>query len=264
MHEPSARPSAPPLDLTVFRRYAWFRQLEADGRWRVSDAEGPFEDAEQEQAIRDAMWSERRRHFFLRIAVPDERDDSADADAASLRVVYFHPTPAADPAMPAQSGGGVADTSAHRTMLPSMQSLLAAAHWGRGMRGLPGCAHGGAVASLMDHALGLLLRRAGLSPVATVRLTVNFRRFVAIDTVTLLESHVDRMDGRKILCSCALYGSADGGYPPARSSQDDATAADGDNGDADGAADGPQGSRAPADVVLADATALFLRLRSSL
>lgn len=67
--------------------------------------------------------------------------------------------------------------------------------------GAPGYAHGGAVTTALDDAIGMLLfvlRR----PAVTAKLEVNFRRPAFIGRPFELEAWVDRIDGRKLhLCS---------------------------------------------------------------
>jgi acyl-coenzyme A thioesterase PaaI-like protein len=63
--------------------------------------------------------------------------------------------------------------------------------------GAPGYAHGGAVTTILDDALGMLLfvlRR----PAVTARIEVDFRRPAYIGRPFDVEAWVDRVDGRKL------------------------------------------------------------------
>jgi acyl-coenzyme A thioesterase PaaI-like protein len=64
-------------------------------------------------------------------------------------------------------------------------------------RGAPGFAHGGAVATALDDALGTLttvLRRPGV----TAKLEVNYRRPALIGREFEIEAWIDRVEGRKM------------------------------------------------------------------
>ena len=63
--------------------------------------------------------------------------------------------------------------------------------------GAPGYAHGGAVSTILDDALGMLLfvlRR----PAVTARLEIDFRRPAYLGRAFDVEAWVDRVDGRKL------------------------------------------------------------------
>jgi acyl-coenzyme A thioesterase PaaI-like protein len=70
-------------------------------------------------------------------------------------------------------------------------------------QGAPGYAHGGAVTTILDDALGMLLfilRR----PAVTARIEVDFRRPAFIGRPFEVEAWVDRVDGRKLWMAAAL------------------------------------------------------------
>ncbi len=90
-------------------------------------------------------------------------------------------------------------------------ALLARAWFGPGTQGPPGHAHGGAIAALLDEAMGFSAWMAGYRVVA-VSIQVEFRQMVPLAAVTTLESRVERVDQRKI-------------YPRARLTLDDGTLA---------------------------------------
>lgn len=67
----------------------------------------------------------------------------------------------------------------------------------RRQEGAPGLAHGGAISTVLDDALGtllLVLRR----PAVTARLAVNFRSPALLNRELRVEAWVDRIDGRKL------------------------------------------------------------------
>jgi acyl-coenzyme A thioesterase PaaI-like protein len=70
-------------------------------------------------------------------------------------------------------------------------------------QGAPGYAHGGAVATILDDALGMLLfilRR----PAVTARIEVDFRRPAYLGRPFEVEARVDRVEGRKLWMVAAL------------------------------------------------------------
>lgn len=67
----------------------------------------------------------------------------------------------------------------------------------RRQEGAPGLAHGGAVATLLDDALGSLLMVLG-RPAVTARLCVDFRRPAILDRELTVEAWVDRVADRKL------------------------------------------------------------------
>ncbi len=70
--------------------------------------------------------------------------------------------------------------------------------------GPPGHAHGGAVAAVMDEALGLAAWAAGY-PIVVGNLNVNFRNMLPLEKVVTLESEVISVEGRKIMVHGRLF-----------------------------------------------------------
>lgn len=70
--------------------------------------------------------------------------------------------------------------------------------------GPPGHAHGGAVAAVMDEALGLAAWAAGY-PIVVGNLNVSFRAMLPLETVVTLESRVVSAQGRKIMVHGRLF-----------------------------------------------------------
>ena len=74
--------------------------------------------------------------------------------------------------------------------------------------GAPGYAHGGAVTTILDDALGMLLfvlRR----PAVTARIEVDFRSPAYLGRAFEVEAHVDRIDGRKLWMVAELRDGAE-------------------------------------------------------
>lgn len=70
--------------------------------------------------------------------------------------------------------------------------------------GPPGHAHGGAVAAVMDEALGLAAWAAGY-PIVVGNLNVSFRAMLPLEKVVTLESEVISVEGRKITVHGRLF-----------------------------------------------------------
>jgi acyl-coenzyme A thioesterase PaaI-like protein len=75
--------------------------------------------------------------------------------------------------------------------------LVGRAWFGPGAQGPPGHAHGGAIAAVLDEAMGAAAWVAGHIAVAA-RLDTNFQRMVPLGTDATLEAWVEREEGRKI------------------------------------------------------------------
>ncbi len=70
--------------------------------------------------------------------------------------------------------------------------------------GPPGHAHGGAIAAVMDEALGLAAWAAGYA-IVVGNLNVSFRNMLPLETVVTLESEVISAEGRKIKVHGRLF-----------------------------------------------------------
>ena len=83
--------------------------------------------------------------------------------------------------------------------------------------GHPGFVHGGYVAAVLDHVLGVTASTAGFAAM-TGTLTTRFRRPTPTRTTLACAGEVKRVDGRKVFCSAVLEGGgvvvaeADGVY----------------------------------------------------
>ncbi len=70
--------------------------------------------------------------------------------------------------------------------------------------GPPGHAHGGAVAAVMDEALGLAAWAAGY-PIVVGNLEISFRNMLPLQKVVTVESHVISAQGRKIMVHGRIF-----------------------------------------------------------
>jgi acyl-coenzyme A thioesterase PaaI-like protein len=81
--------------------------------------------------------------------------------------------------------------------------LLARVWFGPEAEGPPGHAHGGAMAAVLDEAMGFAAWLAG-HPVVAARLTTDFRRMLPLGTVCTVEPAVERIEGRKVHVTARL------------------------------------------------------------
>jgi len=84
------------------------------------------------------------------------------------------------------------------------QHLHARIWFGPETGGPPGHAHGGAIAAVMDEALGLAAWAAGY-PIVVGNLNVSFRNLLPLEKVVTLESEVVSAEGRKIMVHGRLF-----------------------------------------------------------
>lgn len=84
------------------------------------------------------------------------------------------------------------------------EPVLRAKVWfGPGTEGPPGIAHGGAVASALDEAVGGVAWMLG-HRVLVARLTVDFRTMVPLGIDATIEASIAGIDGRKVTCRARL------------------------------------------------------------
>jgi acyl-coenzyme A thioesterase PaaI-like protein len=132
--------------------------------------------------------------------------DSAPSTAAPPGCVPVYPFPGA----PQSFVSG--DPNGHRLRVAYFQqqdrTLTARAWFGRGAEGPPGYAHGGAVAAVLDEAMGAAAW-AGGHPSIAARIEVDFRLPVPLGIDAVVEMSVERIEGRKIATRARLR-DADG------------------------------------------------------
>jgi acyl-coenzyme A thioesterase PaaI-like protein len=85
--------------------------------------------------------------------------------------------------------------------------LVGKAWFGAGAQGPPGHAHGGAIAAVLDEAMGAAAWVAGHLAVAA-RLDTSFHRMLPLGTDATLEGWVERAEGRKIWTAGRLLDAA--------------------------------------------------------
>lgn len=76
--------------------------------------------------------------------------------------------------------------------------LVAMAWFGPGAEGMPGYAHGGAIAAVLDEALGAAIWHAGRKGAVTAKLTVDYRNVIPTGVDARVEVWIEREEGRKI------------------------------------------------------------------
>ena len=80
---------------------------------------------------------------------------------------------------------------------PNEPDLYAKAWFGAKTMGPPGHVHGGAMAATLDEAMGAVCWMNGHKVVAAT-ITISFLAMLPIETETIVEARIDRIDGRKI------------------------------------------------------------------
>jgi acyl-coenzyme A thioesterase PaaI-like protein len=83
-------------------------------------------------------------------------------------------------------------------------AVVGRAWFGAKAEGPPGHVHGGAVAAVLDEAMGAAAWLAG-HVVMAARLTVNFRRMVPLGSDVLFETGLGGREGRKVITHARLY-----------------------------------------------------------
>ncbi len=84
------------------------------------------------------------------------------------------------------------------------RALVGKIWFGPGAEGPPGHAHGGSMAAVLDEAMGVGAWRAGHAVVAA-KLTINFRRMLPLENEVLLETWVERVDGKKVMTRGRIF-----------------------------------------------------------
>lgn len=83
--------------------------------------------------------------------------------------------------------------------------LFAKVWFGPQAEGPPGHAHGGSMAAVLDHTMGVSAWVSGY-PVVAATITINFHRKLPLGTVAVCECWVERTEGRKIYTVGRLFG----------------------------------------------------------
>ena len=80
---------------------------------------------------------------------------------------------------------------------PDQPTLYAKAWFGKKTLGPPGHVHGGAMAATLDEAMGAAAWMNNLQCVAAA-IKISFLAMLPIESETIVEAHIDRVEGRKI------------------------------------------------------------------
>lgn len=86
---------------------------------------------------------------------------------------------------------------------PNEPQLYAKAWFGKKTMGPPGHVHGGAMAAALDEAMGAVCWMNDHKTVAAT-ISVTFLAMLPIETETILESRIERVEGRKIYTRSSL------------------------------------------------------------
>ncbi|CAB4031559.1 Hypothetical predicted protein [Paramuricea clavata] len=96
-----------------------------------------------------------------------------------------------------------------------LQCIKAVVQFGLYTRGPVGLVHGGAIATILDVAMGNCAIYSGYRSI-TANLNVYYKRPIPLNTTTLVEAKIDKIEGRKVFVSgaiktvdgCAIYSTA--------------------------------------------------------
>lgn len=126
----------------------------------------------------------------------------------------FTPEPGWSPVeLPAASTGGTSfvdgdpdgDQIRLRLFARDADARLCAYAWfGPRAEGPPHHAHGGSVAAVLDHCMGISCWLAG-HPVVAATITVNFHHSVPLRLVTRVDAWIERIEGKKIYAAGKIY-----------------------------------------------------------
>jgi acyl-coenzyme A thioesterase PaaI-like protein len=112
------------------------------------------------------------------------------------------PEPGWEPVVPFPSAEGTFLADGDRVRLayfrkPGEPVLYAKAWFGRNTMGPPGHVHGGAMAATLDEAMGAVCWMNDRQVVAAT-ITISFVEMLPIESETIVEATIERIDGRKI------------------------------------------------------------------
>lgn len=118
------------------------------------------------------------------------------------------PEPGWEPVIPFPSPEGTFLHEGDRVRIayfrkPDQPQLYAKAWFGARTMGPPGHVHGGAMAATLDEAMGAAAWMNNHHCVAAT-ITISFLAMLPIDTETIVEARIDRVEGRKVHLSSTL------------------------------------------------------------
>jgi hypothetical protein len=123
-----------------------------------------------------------------------------------------HPEPGWEPVVPFPSAEGTFLHEGDRVRIAyfrksNQPELYAKAYFGKKTMGPPQHVHGGAMAAALDEAMGAVCWMNG-HPVVAATISVKFVSMLKIQTETIVEASIDRVDGRKIFTRAKLIAPA--------------------------------------------------------
>ena len=122
------------------------------------------------------------------------------------------PEPGWEPVVPFPSPEGTFLHEGDRVRLAYFRKanepeLYAKAWFGLKTMGPPGHVHGGAMAAALDEAMGAVCWMNGHRVVAAT-ITVTFASMLRVQTETIMQASIDRIEGRKVFTRAMLTGPA--------------------------------------------------------
>ncbi len=90
---------------------------------------------------------------------------------------------------------------------PPSDHLFACVWFGPGSEGPPASVHGGAIAAVLDEAMGAACWMNG-HPVVGARITINYVQLTPVGFAGHVESWIERIEGRKIFLAARLTDGA--------------------------------------------------------
>jgi len=94
------------------------------------------------------------------------------------------------------------------------RALVGKVWFGPWAEGPPGYVHGGAIAAVLDEAMGAAAWMHGHTAVA-VQLTTEFRAFTSIESIAYIEASIAEVEARKVRTRAALLDAAGNRYAEA-------------------------------------------------
>jgi acyl-coenzyme A thioesterase PaaI-like protein len=118
------------------------------------------------------------------------------------------PEPGWEPVVPFPSAEGTFLADGDRVRLayfrrPHEPELYAKAWFGKNTMGPPGHVHGGAMAATLDEAMGAVCWMNTLQVVAAT-ITISFIEMLPVESETIAEARIERIDGRKVYLRSTL------------------------------------------------------------
>jgi len=89
---------------------------------------------------------------------------------------------------------------------PLRKHLVGYVEWGMDVEGPPNCVHGGCIAAVCDECFGRTVSASIPETVfVTVNLSVNYKKFIPLNSITKIEGSVEHVDGRKVFLKGKIF-----------------------------------------------------------